>query len=132
MTITEFKIPMCIAPYFGERKLRVEMREVSRARHRTQGVREPRHVYFLGCDESPLIKIGSAFDIELRLEEIQRMSPVKLRILGYIPGVSEAVERALHECFREGRKHGEWFDLDFAELESLLERTFNHPIVVRP
>lgn len=132
MTITEFKIPMCGAPYVGDRKLRIQMREESRVRPRVRGSREPRHVYFLGCDENALIKIGSAFDVELRLEEIQRMSPVKLRILGYVPNVNERFERHLHARFRESRKHGEWFDVDMAEVEAVLEHAFQRPALVRP
>ncbi|MFC4122035.1 GIY-YIG nuclease family protein [Nonomuraea zeae] len=66
-------------------------------------------VYVIGCDEVRLVKIGISSNLQTRLAAMQIGSPVILRLLWAIPG-SIDVELDLHECFREYRKHGEWFD----------------------
>jgi len=66
-------------------------------------------VYFIQPLRGGTIKIGVAQDPERRLEQIQRMSPVRLILLGAIPGGYEK-ERELHALFATARKHGEWFE----------------------
>lgn len=68
-----------------------------------------RDVYFIqGIDGGP-IKIGVAGHPEIRMAEIQLMSPARLRILGTIRGVGQPEEHRLHRRFAAHRIHGEWF-----------------------
>ena len=93
--------------------LRVELtyRLIERARQRRRGELDTASVvYVIGCDESPLVKIGTSTDLMQRLHDIQRMCPVMLRVLHEHPGGYE-LENALHRRYRSYRKHGEWFDL---------------------
>ena len=66
-------------------------------------------VYRIGSDETHKVKIGKSIHPERRLADIQRMSPVELRILWTHPG-DLALESALHDEFASYRLHGEWFD----------------------
>ncbi len=65
-------------------------------------------VYFVQAIAGGPIKIGMARDVVSRLNHLQVASPVKLALLGTIPG-GRAVERRLHEKFSANRLHGEWF-----------------------
>lgn len=71
-------------------------------------------VYIIGSDEARRVKIGRSVRPDKRLADIQRMSPVALRILWHIDGGSE-LEAALHRRFKPFRAHGEWFD--FGDLD---------------
>jgi hypothetical protein len=66
-------------------------------------------VYIIGHDGSNVVKIGKADDVAERLAFIQRMSPLKLRVLTQFDGGFE-LETALHRRFKHLRLHGEWFD----------------------
>jgi len=67
------------------------------------------HVYFIQSVRGGLIKIGSANDPHHRLGLIQKMCPVRLRILGVMWGKSSFWERGIHLEFDHLRRHGEWF-----------------------
>lgn len=56
-----------------------------------------------------LIKIGWTVNPTDRLETLQSMSPVILRILATMPG-SMRTEQELHQRFGVHRRHGEWFE----------------------
>jgi len=66
-------------------------------------------VYFIQSINGGLIKIGYSSHINRRLREIQRTSPVKLRVLATISGRAD-IETEIHHKFRDERKHGEWFN----------------------
>lgn len=68
-------------------------------------------VYVIGSPSSALVKIGRSTNLERRLADLQRMSPVPLKVLCTYDGGSE-LEAALHRYFKDRRTHGEWFDLD--------------------
>lgn len=70
----------------------------------------PGHVYLLGGEGNPLVKIGRTTNLTKRLASIQTMSPTPLQVLWQHPG-GHALEKALHRWFRDQRRHGEWFDL---------------------
>jgi len=64
------------------------------------------YVYFIqGADK---IKIGIAQDPQSRFENIQNMSPIRLRLLAVQSGGYE-LETELHKRFDHLRQHGEWF-----------------------
>ena len=77
--------------------------------------KEPHFVYFVGCREFSLVKIGFAKDPNRRLLSNQTGSPVKLEILALVSG-DKQLEAKLHSLFEADRELGEWFrrgdDLD--------------------
>jgi len=75
-----------------------------------------RSVYFIQPESGGPIKIGVAQDPAARLAQIQFMSPLRLCLVGTIPGVGAAGEAALHERFSKHRLHGEWFDISREEV----------------
>lgn len=80
----------------------------------------PGFVYFID-DGRGAIKIGWAKDPSVRLAQLQTGSPVRLRLLGIVPGV-KSLERDVHRRFGGLRLHGEWFKqspslLEFIERE---------------
>jgi hypothetical protein len=81
-------------------------------------------VYVLGCAENHRVKIGRTVNLDGRLADIQRMSPVRLNLLWHTPGGAD-VETLLHRQFSFLRSHGEWFDFDgvdpIAAIRSVLE-----------
>lgn len=77
------------------------------------------YVYFIKAENVGLVKIGYSDRPEERLKSIQGMSPVPLRLLGWMPG-SQQDERDLHARFAHLHSHGEWFRVD-DDLAALIE-----------
>lgn len=67
-----------------------------------------RSVYFIQAETHGLIKIGVGSPTS-RLQQIQGMSPVPLRLLGHIDLGGSKLEGRLHRLFADARSHGEWF-----------------------
>lgn len=78
-------------------------------------------VYLIQCVESGAVKIGHADDPVKRLAQLQTGNPGTLALLGSFRG-GAVEEGELHTRFAGDRLQGEWFDLDEADLSSLLER----------
>ena len=57
-----------------------------------------------------LIKIGKSVNVEYRVKSLQACCGSKLEILHVF---DFDIESLLHIKFRDSRKHGEWFDIDF-------------------
>jgi hypothetical protein len=74
------------------------------------------YVYFFQAEIGGPIKIGRSFDPDVRLRDLQLMSPFRLRQLALIPGSIDK-EAELHRRFSHSRLHGEWF----AESDELIE-----------
>mgnify|MGYP001597112639 FL=1 len=77
-----------------------------------------RHVYFIDVPNwEGVIKIGSAFDVEIRRRQLQACSPLQLqlRIAGWIDRGGQALEHALH--FAKRRAHDEWFWVHLNEIK---------------
>jgi len=66
-------------------------------------------VYFVQAEGGGPIKIGRATDVERRVADLQRYSPLPLHVLAVAEGGS-ALETRLHQRFANTRKHGEWFE----------------------
>src|SRR5262245_56687869 len=66
------------------------------------------HGYFIQARDK--VKIGRAQNVQARFDTLQRMSPIKLRLLWAQPGGSE-VEKNYHREFKECRVYGEWFEI---------------------
>jgi hypothetical protein len=73
------------------------------------------------------IKIGKSQGVTERLRTIQSMSPVPLKMIGYVVGYT-MTERALHKRFADHRAHGEWFR-SAPEISSWLEQNREKPVI---
>jgi len=75
-----------------------------------ESVQPPRSgVYFVRAGDGGPIKIGTARNVNARLDTLQIGSSEELTLLALIPG-DEKVERKLHREFRHLRIRGEWFE----------------------
>lgn len=68
------------------------------------------NVYIIQGDDYGLIKIGKTNDIETRLNQIQNMSPIRLKVIYLFENVRPVFEIYLHEKYDKYRVYGEWFD----------------------
>ncbi|GAC1525719.1 MAG: hypothetical protein NVS2B16_34140 [Chloroflexota bacterium] len=113
-------VPKDLADLTGkEEEKRRQEAESQEARRRRRGALENAlsteslrccgSIYFIQACDGGLIKIGTAINVQERFEEIQRMCPIKLRLLGALAG-SRPLESFLHAYFVSERHHGEWFD----------------------
>lgn len=87
-------------------------------------------VYVLGTPGSNIIKIGRTINLDRRLADIQRMSPVPLAILWTHPGGSD-LEANLHRHFKALRSHGEWFAFQHDPV-ALIQRATEEEPWLRP
>lgn len=72
----------------------------------------PRYVYVIGVTGMQAVKIGAAFDCELRMANLQIGCPLLMDLFWKKPSDNaRAMEKALHEHFADRRIRGEWFDL---------------------
>lgn len=82
-------------------------------------------VYFIKCDLTGLVKIGTSAMVAQRLSQLQVGSPTPLRLIGYALGSLEE-EYAIHDRHRARWSHGEWFRMTdeetAAELGALVRR----------
>lgn len=86
-----------------ERDARIREKEESLLREDRESV-----VYFVEAKLSGKIKIGVTSGLGKRLRNLINGSPIKLRLIGTIPGTYRD-EQDLHLRFAKYRKHGEWF-----------------------
>lgn len=68
-------------------------------------------VYFILDTRTQLIKIGWAYDVPERLNQLQTGSGGKLVLMGVVPG-GESVESSYHHAWRGAHVRGEWFTAD--------------------
>jgi hypothetical protein len=78
------------------------------------------YVYLMQPVDGGLVKIGYAKDPELRRKKIQRMSPLKLRLLATVPA-GRRHESRLHRRYGGYRRWGEWFQLPEDVLKALVK-----------
>lgn len=67
-------------------------------------------LYFVGCRDSGMVKIGITKKLKARMSALRNNSPVPVKLFHTIC-VYPDVERDMHERFSESRQHGEWFKL---------------------
>lgn len=72
------------------------------------------YLYFIrACDQSGLLKIGIASDVERRLAELQTGNHIRLEIVAKTAVRSrkhaEHIERLMHKVLGPFRVRGEWF-----------------------
>lgn len=76
-------------------------------------------IYLLLDSKNNLIKIGQSYYPDLREKTLQGISPKWDLITTWIAPVAE--ELALHKMFQEKRIRGEWFKLNFSDLQKIKE-----------
>ena len=78
-------------------------------------------VYFIQNEDSNAIKIGRARDLSKRMKALQTSSPAQLKLIKAIQVDSgkeaEALEKLLHQQFKQIRLAGEWFKAEAELLE---------------
>jgi hypothetical protein len=75
-------------------------------------------IYFAKADG--FIKIGYTTNLSARLISLQTSSPMRINLMGVIPGNRED-EKDLHAKFARLRQHGEWF-LSTRRLNKWIEK----------
>lgn len=85
-------------------------------------------VYFVGCDEIALVKIGKTTlgQLKGRIQQLQTGSPALLRLMGVFPSHNPHQEGILHSRFSPYHVRGEWFRVsqeikDFVKNECLAD-----------
>lgn len=81
-------------------------------------------VYVIGTPGSDVVKIGRSVDVQRRLADLSRMSPVPLEVLWIFPGGAR-LESALHRLFAARRSHGEWFRFESSPVETIRDAVEN-------
>ncbi|MBZ9922214.1 GIY-YIG nuclease family protein [Mesorhizobium sp. BR1-1-7] len=82
------------------------------------------YVYFIkpvGMDGP--VKIGCTIDVQKRLRELEKSSPMQLEVAAFVRG-GLGLERKLHAYFQASHSHGEWFHRSIA-LAHLIEKLRN-------
>jgi hypothetical protein len=74
------------------------------------------NIYFIQSVVGGPIKIGTAYDIQGRLQQHQTGSPFLLQVIKTIENVPRKTERELHRRFDAYRLHGEWFKDEILNL----------------
>lgn len=88
-------------------------------------------VYMVECDG--LYKIGVANNFLLRLGTLRGTCPRPVTTIGVIEGATVKDEQEWHHKFRSKRKHGEWFALDSAEVETFRQNcSWTYRVVSKP
>lgn len=77
-------------------------------------------VYLLLDSQNNLIKIGESFYPNLREKTLQGINPHWDLITTWVAPVSE--EKYLHKFFKNKRVRGEWFNLNFNDLQLIKEK----------
>jgi len=81
-------------------------------------------VYLLLDSKNSLIKIGQSIHPSLREKTLQGINPKWNLIAAWIAPVSE--EKRLHKLFKNKHVRGEWFNLNFNDLEKIKDEMKNH------
>lgn len=87
-------------------------------------------VYFLSCEDHPLVKIGSTTGLADRIADLQQGCPYELRLLVAIEG-DITLEKKLHLQFGMHRVRGEWFRLD-GGLRALIDALLAGQVLPAP
>lgn len=85
-------------------------------------------IYFVqGVNGGP-IKIGVTRNVVQRLKGIQTGSPVRLKIVAFLPDAPRALEGDIHERYDEFRLEGEWFAENDRLAEVIKEARQRYPL----
>lgn len=95
----------------------------------TKGKQSENYVYFLLAPEVGAVKIGKTRNLLQRLQALQTGCPVRLSLLGWVPGYS-VEEKVLHRYFDNLWLLGEWFShsdplIRYIEIQGRLNQYVN-------
>lgn len=65
-------------------------------------------VYFATAGR--FVKVGVSCDPQRRMANLQTSNAERVKLITSVPGTAR-LEHAIHESFREWKRHGEWFDV---------------------
>ncbi len=89
-------------------------------------------IYLIRQENSDLYKIGTSYEPEERLKQLQTANGEKLELIDvFKTGFKFKLESALHRCFSSVKTLGEWFELKKEDLHQFkyfcetYERNFN-------
>lgn len=95
----------------SERARRIDRLTLDPQNRRQRTARGRGRVYLLWAEYTSMFKIGyTAGCVGQRAVAIESCSPIRLRVIGDIPGTYQT-ERQWHKTLQQFRAHGEWFDL---------------------
>ena len=84
------------------------------------------YVYFIAYDNEtfrrhlPVIKIGSTYNLEKRIQTLSTASPIPLMLAGFLTAnVPKKLETKLHYQFMFHRMNGEWFKVTPGFIDEL-------------
>lgn len=78
------------------------------------------------------LKIGRSGNRDARLKQLQTGNPNELLIVGWIEADDDAVlERSLHIQFADFRRMGEWFEIEPAHIQSVIQRAGRQGFVAK-
>jgi len=77
-----------------------------------------KHLYFIECEVTGILKIGISKNPEKRLRNLQSSSPTKLKLRAVFANKGHW-EQSLHKQFNYTHSHDEWFYPN-NEIEQLL------------
>lgn len=78
------------------------------------------NIYFIHAPVVNRVKIGFATNVHSRFKALNSVSPVELKLLGFLPNKTMEDERFLHVVFDDYREKHEWFALS-NEIKEFLE-----------
>lgn len=76
-------------------------------------------VYFVGCRQANMVKIGMSTRLKSRMSALRHSSPIPIKLFKVFLTRPD-VETLLHQHFKEARRHGEWFEIT-EELNNTME-----------
>lgn len=82
-------------------------------------------LYILQLGDTDIFKIGISIDVKRRMKELQRKSPLEIKLIRAWRGHDyEYAESSLHYLFKNRRIRGEWFRLtphDLLDIFNILD-----------
>lgn len=67
------------------------------------------HLYFVGDENTKVVKIGIAKDVKRRCASLQSGFPLQLYVYRVIKNAGPQMEKMLHSKYAEFNSHNEWF-----------------------
>ena len=82
-------------------------------------------LYFIADAAGQYAKIGYSTNLPKRMAQLQVASPVRLEVIGVMPGAGKEMEKHLHMRFTSAPAGNEWFCIDDQLGQYLAENTMS-------
>lgn len=83
---------------------------------------------YIAKDESGIIKVGGAFNVKLRISQLNKKH--RLTLIAYVPAVYfMQFEKFIHIQLKEHRIANEWYDNEKEVLKIIMDFTDKHGVV---